>query len=116
MKLIDTSVLIKWLQGGELKEGCISIITLIEVLRGISSHERGEVKSALEEIYEIVPLDNEVIGEYCNLYEALTKGGTKIPDVDLLIAAYAKAKNLPVITSDKHFEQLQGLGVKIEIE
>lgn len=116
MKLIDTSVLIKWLREGELREGYISIITLIEILRGIPSHKRNEVKSALEEVYEVIPLDNEVIWEYCNLYEALTKSGIKIPDADLLIVASAKAKNLSVITSDKHFKQLQALGIKIEIE
>jgi len=75
MKLVDTSVLIDWLRRGALREGCISVITLIEILRGVPAHKRGKVKSALEEIYTIIPLDNEVIQEYCNLYEALKRRG-----------------------------------------
>jgi len=116
MKLIDTSVLINWLRKEELREGCISIITLIEILRGVPAHKRREVKPALEEIYVVIPLDNEVIQEYCNLYEALKRRGIKISDADLLIAASAKAKNLTLVTADKSFERLREFDVKIEIE
>jgi len=116
MKLIDTSILIDWLRRGELREGCISVITLIEILRGVPAHKRREVKPALEKIYTIIPLDNEVIQEYCNLYEVLKRRGIKISDADLLIAASAKAKNLTLVTADKGFEGLRELGIKIEIE
>ena len=116
MKLVDTSVLINWLRKEELREGCVSIITLIEILRGVPAHKRREVKQALEKIYTVIPMDNEVIQEYCNLYEALKRRGIKISDADLLIAASAKAKNLTVVTADKGFERLRELGIKIEIE
>ena len=116
MKLVDTSILVDWLRRGELREGCISVITLIEILRGVPARKRREVKLALEEIYTIIPLDNEVIQEYCNLYEALKRRGIKISDADLLIAASAKAKNLTLVTADKGFERLRELGIKIEIE
>jgi len=116
MKLVDTSILIEWLRREELREGHISIITLIEILRGVPAHKRREVKLALEEIYTIIPLDNEVIQEYCKLYEALKRRGIKISDADLLIAASAKAKNLTLVTADKGFERLRGFGVKIEVE
>ena len=116
MKLVDTSVLINWLRKEELREGYISIITLIEILRGVPAHKRREVKQALEEIYAIIPLDNEVIQEYCDLYEALKRRGIKISDADLLITASAKAKNLTLVTADKGLERLRELGIKIEIE
>ena len=74
------------------------------------------MKPALEKIYTIIPLDNEVIQEYCNLYEALKRRGIRISDADLLIAASAKAKNLTLVTADKCFERLRGIGIKIEIE
>ena len=48
MRLIDTSVLIDDLRKGVYEEGSISIITLIEVLRGISSKKRKRVKQLLE--------------------------------------------------------------------
>jgi len=116
MKLVDTSVLINWLRKEELREGYISIITLIEILRGIPARKRREVKQALEEIYTVIPLDNEVIQEYCDLYEALKRRGIKISDADLLIAASAKAKNLTLVTADRGLERLRELGIKIEIE
>ena len=116
MKLVDTGILIDWLRRGELREGCISVITLIEILRGVPAHKRREVKPALEKIYTIIPLDNEVIQEYCNLYEALKRRGIKISDADLLIAASAKAKNLTLVTADKGFERLRRFDVKIQIE
>ena len=74
------------------------------------------MKLALEEIYTVIPLDNEVIQEYCNLYEALKRRGIKISDADLLIVTSAKAKNLTLVTADKGFERLRELGIKIEIE
>ncbi|MEM0481968.1 MAG: type II toxin-antitoxin system VapC family toxin [Nitrososphaerota archaeon] len=115
MNLLDTSILIELLRRGALEEGSISVITLIEVLRGVPAHKRNEVKSSLEELYEIISLNNDVVNEYCKLYEKLKSIGVKVPDADLLIAASAKAKNLTLVTSDKHFEQLRELGLKVEI-
>ncbi len=40
MKLIDTSVPIDNLRKGVFEEGAISVITLIEVLRGVSFKKR----------------------------------------------------------------------------
>ena len=116
MKLVNTGIFDRLLRRGELREGCISVITLIEILRGVPAYKRREVKLALEEIYTVIPLDNEVIQEYCNLYEALKRRGIKISDADLLIAASAKAKNLTLVTADKGFERLRELGIKVEIE
>jgi len=116
MKLVNTGIFDRLLRRGELREGCISVITLIEILRGVPAHKRREVKLALEEIYTIIPLDHEIIQEYCNLYEALKRRGIKISDADLLIAASAKAKNLTLVTADKGFERLRELGIKVEIE
>ena len=116
MKLVNTGIFDRLLRRGELREGCISVITLIEILRGVPAYKRREVKLALEEIYTVIPLDNEVIQEYCNLCEVLKGRGIKISDADLLIAASAKAKNLTLVTADKGFERLRGFGIKIEIE
>ncbi len=43
MKLIDTSVLIDNLKKGVYEEGVISVISLIELLRGLSSRKRIKV-------------------------------------------------------------------------
>ena len=115
MKLIDTSWLIELLKRRTYEEGSISIIALIEVLRGIRADKRGIVKSLLEECYDVIDLSNEIIEVYCNLYDELKNRGKIIPDADLLIASTAIAHNLTLKTRDKHFIELRDLGLKLEL-
>jgi tRNA(fMet)-specific endonuclease VapC len=115
MNLVDTSVLVDWLRKGVTATGSISVITLIEFLRGVDEGKRLETKTALEEAFNIVPIDNEVILEYCRLYEGLRKKGLSMEDADLLIAATAKANQLNLKTLDKDFEKLREHGINIEI-
>jgi len=115
MKLLDTSVLIDDLRKGRFEEGAISIITLLEVLRGVSPEKRGRVKRLLEKAFNILNIDNDVVLKYCELYTALKKQGQLIPDADLLIAATAIANNLTLVTKDKDFERLKKQGLKLEL-
>jgi predicted nucleic acid-binding protein len=115
MSLIDTSVLIDNIRGGVYEEGAISIITLIEVLRGLASEKRGRAKELLERSYEVIYLDNKVILKYCELYDELKKRGILIPDADLLIAATALANNMVLITKDRGFERLKDFGLRLEL-
>ena len=114
--LLDTSLLIKVLREGRFIEGSISVITLIEFLRGISEEKRQKIKKILEEAYEIIGLDNYVILEYCKLYDELRKKGEMIGEADLLIVASAKARKLTLMTLDKGFKKLENLGVKVVVE
>jgi len=115
MKLIDTSVLIDSLRRGNYEEGSISVITLIEVLRGISPEKRNRVKQLLEKSFNVLSIDNKVIMRYCELYGSLKREGRLIPDTDLLIAATAIENGLVLATKDKDFEQLRKLGLKLEL-
>jgi predicted nucleic acid-binding protein len=54
MKLFDTSVLVEQIRKGVFESGALSIITLIEVLRGVPREKR--VKRLLEESYEVLGL------------------------------------------------------------
>ncbi|MHC1628327.1 MAG: PIN domain-containing protein, partial [Candidatus Nezhaarchaeales archaeon] len=67
------------------------------------------------ESYDVIGLSNEVIEVYCNLYDELKRRGKVIPDADLLIASTAMAHNLTLKTRDKHFMELQDLGLKLEL-
>lgn len=87
------------------EEGAISIIKLIEVLRGLTPEKRGRAKELLERSYEVSYLDNRVILKYCELYDGLKLKGILIPGVDLLIAATAIANNITLITKDRDFER-----------
>lgn len=115
MKLIDTSWLIELLRRRAFEEGALSIITLIEVLRGVPAGKREAVKKLLEESFDVLGIDNEVIRVYCRLYDGLRQLGSVVPDADLLIAATAISNNLVLKTRDKHFKALQGLGLTLEL-
>jgi hypothetical protein len=115
MKLIDTSVLIDNLRRGVFEEGSISVITLIEVLRGVASEKRDRVKRLLEKSFDVLGIDNKVILKYCELYTSLKEKGQLISDADLLIAATAIANNLVLVTRDKDFERLRSHGLRLEL-
>jgi len=113
MSLFDTETVIGLLRDRRYEAGSISIITLIEVLRGLETKKRAKVKELLEESFNLINLGNEVIQTYCNLYHRLKEEGTPIPDADLLIAATAIAHNLTLKTEDQHFKRLRDLGLKL---
>mgnify|MGYP000047006206 CR=1 FL=1 len=107
MMLFDTSYLLDMLKEKKFEEGSISVITLIEVLRGTKKEKRKVVKELLEESFNVVGIDNEVVEVYCKLYDELRKKGTIIPDVDLIIASTAISKKLRLMTKDRDFEKLK---------
>jgi len=113
MSLLDTDAVIELLREERYEAGYITVITLIEILRGIEDERRNEVKELLEESFDVMNLDNEAIKTYCTLYNKLRDEGEAIPDADLLIAAAAISHELPLKTGDKHFERLEALGLKI---
>ncbi|RLE66029.1 MAG: type II toxin-antitoxin system VapC family toxin [Thermoprotei archaeon] len=115
MKLIDTNVLIDNLKKGIYEEGAISIITLIEVLRGVPDKKRDKVKLLLEKSFDVLNIDNNTVLKYCELYTALKQTGKLISDADLLIASMAISNNLPLVTKDKDFKRLKELGLKLEL-
>jgi len=61
MKLLDTSIIIDDLKKGRFEEGSISVISLLEILRGVSGKKRLRVKQVLENAFEVIGIDNMVI-------------------------------------------------------
>jgi predicted nucleic acid-binding protein len=113
MRLIDSDALIEEIRRGSTDEGAISVITLLEVLRGVDEAKRGEVKELLEESYQVKGLDNSVVLLACSLYGKMKRAGELIPDADLLIAATAIANELPLQTGDAHFKRVSKYGLKL---
>jgi predicted nucleic acid-binding protein len=114
MNVLDTGIVIDMLKERNYHSGAISPLTLIETLRGIDSKKRVKIKNLLEESFAVLNLDNKVIEAYCDLYSKLKKGGTPLPDADLLIAATAVAYDLTLETKDEHFQRLTYFGLKIK--
>ena len=71
------------------------------------------MKGLLEESFDTVGLDNRVILTYCDLYRMLRERGEVVPDADLLIAATAISRDVPLVTGDRHFQRLVEFGLKI---
>lgn len=113
MNLLDTDKIIDLIRERRHEVGAISIITLIEVLRGLEAGKRAKVKELLEESFDILNLDNSIIETYCNLYQKLKNKGVLMPDADLLIAATAMRHNIILKTKDEHFERLRHLGLRL---
>lgn len=112
--ILDTSAVIEALKDGEFEAGKVSVITLIEVLRGIKPSKRERTKRLLEEAYEVVDIHNDVVLRYCALYDKLKNKGEMLPDADLLIAATALAEGESLRTKDIDFERLKPLGLQLE--
>ena len=113
MNLLDTDAVIELLREKKHEVGEISVISLIEILRGLEPEKRNRIKKLLEESFNVEGLDNQTIETYCNLYRKLKQEGVSLPDADLLVAATAISRNMTLRTSDEHFERLRELGLKL---
>ena len=113
MILLDTDVVIEMLRKRRYEAGAISIITLIEVLRGLRAEKREKVKELLEESFDVLNINNQVIETYCSIYRNLKEKGVLVPDADILIAATAISNSMALKTGDKHFKELKKFGLKL---
>ena len=113
MNLIDTDIIVELLQRKKYETGAVSIITLIEVLRGLDAKKRVRVKELIEEGFHVQNIDNQILETYCNLYQKLRKEGVSLPDADLIVAATAISRDMMLKTRDKHFERLAEYGLKL---
>lgn len=114
MILIDTNIVIDSLQYDEPRAGSISVVTLVELLRGVSGDKRPDLKKHLEECYPVQGLDNDTVLEYCRVLDWLRSRGETIPEADIIIAATALSKNLELESRDEHFTRLLGYGLKLK--
>lgn len=112
--MLDTSIVIDALKGDAgYEHGKISVLTLLEFLRGIPPEKRAPAKALLEEAYDVVGIGNRAVLEYCGLYESLKTRGEALPDADLLIGATALALGEPLMTKDLGMKRLKEQGVNI---
>jgi tRNA(fMet)-specific endonuclease VapC len=117
--LADTSVVVDLLRFGESPivpkgaEILICATVLGELYYGalISARPQKQI-SQLEQFfskYKILQTSLEVIQSYAQIKSELKKKGNMIPENDLWIAAFAKAHEVPLLTSDLHFKSVDGL-------
>jgi predicted nucleic acid-binding protein len=114
MTLMDTGIVIDSLQYDAPRVGSISVITLIELLRGVAEDKRPELKTHLEGCYPVLGLDNDTVLEYCRVFDSLRSRGGLIPEADMIIAATAISKGMELETDDEHFTRLLGHSLKLK--
>jgi len=113
MNLLDTDIVIELLREKRFESASISVITLIEMLRGLEAEKGAQAKGLLEESFNVHGLDNKTVETYCIMYRTLRQQGGSVPDADLLIAATAISNNTTLRTRDQHFERLVEFGLKL---
>jgi len=114
--IFDTSALIQSIRRGSgFQEGSISVITLIEVLRGIEDEQKREKTMALiEDAFNILDVNEDVAQSYVKLYFELKKKGELASDADELIAATAHSKGEALLTADRDFLKFEPL-IKVNL-
>jgi tRNA(fMet)-specific endonuclease VapC len=115
--LADTSVIVDLLRRGEVapipKEAEILICAIVlgELYYGALISARPQEQIArLEQFfsqYQVLQTNLEVVRFYAQIKSELKQQGKMIPENDLWIAAFAKAYEVPLLTTDLHFKSVE---------
>jgi|SRR3989344_8720838 len=117
--LIDSSAIIHLLNGtlkGKEIEQYIAEITstsavcVHEVLSGATQSERSTIADLFRGL-EILPFDCSAAQMSPEIKKRIIKAGKTIGELDVFIAATALAHNIPLLTTDKDFKNVEGLQV-----
>ena len=115
--LVDTSVSISFFRGIPAIKGLLEKLIvkdevfttgpiLYELLQGIRSpEEKGQVKEALLSTHYLEITSNDWEGAAI-LVSSLRVKGITLPMTDILIAHLGKTRNLEILSSDPHFDQI----------
>lgn len=118
--VLDTSVVIALVQGKPVAmpdAGAVSIVTLCELHHGVLAADDAQRPARLEALmlaeteFRAFPLDARVIPHYGRIMSAARREGRRPGINDVLIAATAAGRGLPVYTRDRDFLGLDGVGV-----
>ena len=119
--ILDTNALSAFAEGDEGLAKCLAgvhdlrvpVVVLGEFRFGMrfSRHRRtyeNWLNEALRDL-DVLPVLESTAEFYAVLCGELKRAGTPIPSNDVWIAALAREHRLPVVTRDRHFEQVPGL-------
>jgi tRNA(fMet)-specific endonuclease VapC len=127
--LLDTNIVSHIMQGRDMAllarlsavpvgDVVISSVTLAELEYGL--HRKGhppKLRNALTQVLlrmDVLPWDETVARCYGELCAGLEARGINLSDLDMMIAAHAKASNTTLVSRDRAFGQM-GDGVRVEV-
>jgi predicted nucleic acid-binding protein len=67
--------------------------------------------SAVESTWDALPIDAEVARQFDRIVAALRLAGRRVPALDALVAATALVEQIPVVTQDRDYDAIPGVGV-----
>jgi tRNA(fMet)-specific endonuclease VapC len=121
--LLDTNIVSALLKGEAIiadnidkaETTYIPIIVVGELYYGASFSSQIEKNTAdlklITSRYQTLSLDEETTIVYGNIKAALRKKGKPIPENDIWIAAIALQNDLPLVTRDNHFKEIESLSL-----
>ncbi|MDO8460743.1 MAG: type II toxin-antitoxin system VapC family toxin [Nanoarchaeota archaeon] len=128
MYCLDTNIIIEFLRGNsaiikkieevsEYEDIFLNPVTVCELFKGVyispKSDEELKAVESFVNSFDILIFNIDVYNEFGKIYSLARKSGNLVDDFDLIIAAFAKAYNLVLVTRNKkHFEKS---GIKIEV-
>ena len=119
--ILDTNALSAFADGGPpvvqqiaaADEVHVPVIVLGEYRFGIAtSRRRREYEAWLSRgraFWNVLPIVEETTSHYASIRQQLKKAGEPLPANDVWIAALAREHDLPVLSSDTHFDAVPGL-------
>lgn len=122
--LIDTDILIfglkgdgrvrRWMEKNQNLPKSISVITFGELVYGARKSKYPEKNSAtanrIAELFPVIDVNKGIMEVFGEVKANLEQKGTRIEDMDLLIAATAIYMNLSLVTNNKsHFSRINYL-------
>ncbi|MBS3139579.1 type II toxin-antitoxin system VapC family toxin [Candidatus Woesearchaeota archaeon] len=118
MIVLDSSAIITFLEGGQQAErlneclatepAAISAITVHEVGVGLRGDEARAFDAFLQSVH-VLPIDLDVARKSILVEQKLERKGRLIGKLDILIAATCLVHNLPLLTLDRDFREVQDL-------
>ena len=121
--LLDTNIISALLKGeaviadniDKAESVFLPIIVIGELYYGAAFStqvERNTVElKKITSLYQALSLDEETTVVYGNIKSALRKKGKPIPENDIWIAAIAVQNDLPLVTRDNHFKEIDELSL-----
>ena len=121
--LLDTNIVSALLKGeviiadnlDKAETAYIPIIVVGELYYGASFSSQVEKNTAeLKKVtsrYQLLSLDEETTAVYGNIKTALRRKGKPIPENDIWIAAIAIQNDIPLVTRDNHFKEIENLSL-----
>lgn len=127
MFLIDTDIVIYTLKGhptvtaafAEHRDAAksLSVVSYGELLYGAEKSQQREKSLAaarrVAELFPLLPVTKPIMETFAELRASLEAEGTRLDDMDVLIAATAVTHNLVLVTNNtKHFARIESLTVE----